>query len=78
MNGLTRILLSEDEGIIAIIIKDLLGSQGFEVTVCTDGQSARERPQAQADGFDPATYQGNDDTLTAVIELASSDTRSTH
>ncbi len=76
MNGLTRILLSDDEGIIAII-KDLLDSQGFEVTVCTDGQSARERPQAQAGGFDPATYQGNDDTLTAVIELASSDTQST-
>jgi DNA-binding response OmpR family regulator len=52
MNEPARILLAEDEQIIAIIIQDLLGSQGFQVTVCADGQMAWERLQANCPGYD--------------------------
>lgn len=40
MNEPHRILLAEDEEIIAIIISDLLGAQGYAVTVCADGHTA--------------------------------------
>lgn len=52
MNHPTRILLAEDEEIIAIIIHDLLSAQGFQVTVCTDGLNAWERLQTDRPGYD--------------------------
>lgn len=52
MNEPTRILLAEDEEIIAIIIQDLLVAQGFQVTVCADGLTAWERLQADGPGYD--------------------------
>ena len=52
MNEPTRILLAEDEEIIAFIIQDLLISEGFQVTVCADGLVAWERLQADRPGYD--------------------------
>ena len=52
MNEPARILLAEDEEVIAIIIHDLLDSQGFQVTVCADGSAAWERLQADRAGFE--------------------------
>lgn len=52
MNEPTRILLAEDEEITAIIIQNLLGTQGFQVTVCADGLAAWECLQADRTGFD--------------------------
>ncbi|TAN48872.1 MAG: response regulator [Methylococcaceae bacterium] len=43
-----RILLAEDEAVIAAIIQDLLDSQGYQVTVCSDGQSAWARLQTDS------------------------------
>lgn len=52
MREATRILLAEDEEIIAIIIQDLLGAQGCQVSVCGDGQAAWERLQQDRPGYD--------------------------
>lgn len=52
MNEPIRILLAEDEEIIALIIQDLVESQGFQVTVCADGLAAWERLQADRPGYD--------------------------
>lgn len=52
MNEPTRILLAEDEEIIAIIIKDLLAFHGFQVTVCTDGLATWEHLQTASPGYD--------------------------
>lgn len=52
MNEPTRILLVEDEEIIAIIIQDLLAAQGFQVAVCADGLAAWERLRADRPGYD--------------------------
>ncbi|BBL70394.1 hypothetical protein MoryE10_10000 [Methylogaea oryzae] len=47
-----RILLAEDEEIIATIVQDLLQSQGMEVTVCADGLTAWEHLRAKRPGYD--------------------------
>ncbi|MBF0310017.1 MAG: response regulator [Magnetococcales bacterium] len=47
-----RILLAEDEEIIATIIHDLLEPQGFQVTVCPDGLTAWSRLQEEQPGYD--------------------------
>ena len=52
MNDPTRILLAEDAEIIASIIQNLLGAEGYEVTVCADGQVAWERLQQDKLGYD--------------------------
>lgn len=48
MSHTPRILLVEDEAIIATIINDLLAKQGYQVIVCRDGGSAWQ--QLQTDG----------------------------
>ena len=40
MNGKIHILLAEDERALAMIIKDTLDGQGFDVTVADDGEQA--------------------------------------
>lgn len=40
MNGTIHILLAEDERTLAMIIKDTLDGQGFDVTVADDGEQA--------------------------------------
>ena len=40
MNGKIHILLAEDERTLAMIIKDTLDGQGFDVTVANDGEQA--------------------------------------
>ncbi len=40
MNGKIHILLAEDERTLAMIIKDTLDGQGFDVTVADDGEQA--------------------------------------
>jgi CheY-like chemotaxis protein len=52
MNPTTRILLAEDEPILASIIEDLLTTEGQEVVVCNDGQSAWEKLQSPEERFD--------------------------
>lgn len=52
MSAATRILLAEDEEIIAIIIADLLGAEGIDVTVCPDGLTAWQRLQDDRPGYD--------------------------
>ncbi|MBF0625813.1 MAG: response regulator [Magnetococcales bacterium] len=52
MNRSARILLVEDEEIITLIIRDLLEAQGFQITVCPDGQTAWERLQGDAGSWD--------------------------
>ena len=52
MNEPARILLAEDEEIIAIIIQDLLISEGFQVTVCANGSEAWECLQVDRPGYD--------------------------
>ncbi|MBD9357214.1 ATP-binding response regulator [Methylomonas albis] len=52
MNQSARILLVEDEDIIAIIIRELLATEGFVVTVCTDGFAAWETLQHDQTGYD--------------------------
>lgn len=52
MSDPARILLAEDEEIIAIIVQDLLGAQGFEVVVCGDGLAAWDRLQNDRPGYD--------------------------
>jgi CheY-like chemotaxis protein/anti-sigma regulatory factor (Ser/Thr protein kinase) len=52
MNRSTRILLAEDEEIVALIIADHLTSHGFEVVLCHDGLMAWEKLQAQGTSFD--------------------------
>ncbi|MDT4290933.1 response regulator [Methylomonas sp. MO1] len=47
-----RILLVEDEEIIAIIIRDLLVAEGFLVTVCANGCIAWETLQHDRTGYD--------------------------
>lgn len=44
-----RILLAEDEEIIAIVIEDILGSLGYQLTICRDGQAAWDCLSADAD-----------------------------
>ncbi len=52
MHQSARILLVEDEEIIALIIEDLLVSSGFQVTACGHGQTAWECLQANENGYD--------------------------
>ncbi len=52
MSQPTRILLAEDELLIAIIIQDLLTSEGYSVHVCSDGLSAWENLQATQPPYD--------------------------
>jgi DNA-binding response OmpR family regulator len=52
MNQNARILLVEDEEIIAIVIRDLLAAEGFLVTVCTNGFKAWETLQQEPNGYD--------------------------
>ncbi len=52
MTETARILLVEDEEIIAIVIRDLLVAEGFEVTICENGVDAWQSLQAAADGFE--------------------------
>lgn len=52
MTDTTRILLAEDEEIIAIIISELLSEHGFSVTVCTDGAEAWDRLNTSDLNFD--------------------------
>ena len=40
MSETIKILLAEDEQTLAMIIKDTLDSQGFDVTVAGDGEEA--------------------------------------
>lgn len=47
-----HILLAEDEEIIAIIIQDLLGAQGYQVTACNDGLAAWNQLQAAPKAYD--------------------------
>lgn len=77
MNEPSRSLIAEARVITAEIIENLLSSQRVEVTDCTDGQSSWERPVMQAEGCNHATYQGSVNTVTATIELAVKDNRST-
>jgi DNA-binding response OmpR family regulator len=52
MTQSARILLVEDEEIIAIIIRDLLTAEGFLVTVCANGCIAWETLQHDYAGYD--------------------------
>jgi DNA-binding response OmpR family regulator len=52
MNALPRILLAEDEEIIAVVVRDLLSAHGFRVVVCADGATAWDCLQADGEGFD--------------------------
>ncbi|AMK75297.1 MULTISPECIES: response regulator [Methylomonas] len=52
MNQSARILLVEDEEIIAIIVQDLLVAEGFLVTVCANGFTAWETLQHDQVGYD--------------------------
>ncbi len=47
-----RILLVEDEDIIAIIIRELLEAKGFQVTVCGNCALAWHQLQNNMAGFD--------------------------
>lgn len=47
-----RILLAEDDEVIAMLIEDLLAAQGFAVTVCADGREAWERLRADRPAYD--------------------------
>ena len=52
MSKTARILLVEDEEIIALILADLLDSQGHKTTVCFTAQTAWEKLQSNPDGYD--------------------------
>lgn len=52
MNEPARILLAEDEPIIVMIIEDILGPLGFQITVCPDGQAAWDRLTTAGPGYD--------------------------
>lgn len=52
MTETTRILLAEDEEIIAIIIADLLTSEGYKVDVCADGEAAWRKLQTPGEDYD--------------------------
>lgn len=52
MTETARVLLVEDDEIVAIIIQDLLAAQHFDVTVCVNGVDARERMRLAPDAFD--------------------------
>lgn len=52
MTETTRILLAEDEEIIAIIIADLLTSQGYRVDVCADGEAAWKQLRTSGADYD--------------------------
>jgi DNA-binding response OmpR family regulator len=52
MTETTRILLAEDEEIIAIIIADLLTAQGYSVDVCADGEAAWKKLRAPGVDYD--------------------------
>ena len=52
MNTRGRILLAEDDEIIATIINDLLVTQGYAVSVCADGRQAWDSLCAEGPGYD--------------------------
>lgn len=52
MSDTMRILLAEDEAILAQIIRDLLQAEGYEVVVCDDGIQAWESLKGSASSFD--------------------------
>ena len=82
MNENINILLAEDERTLAMIIKDALGDQGFNVTVVFDGEEAlrsyaNRRPDMivadvmmpRLDGFEMAKRIRKSDPLTPIIFL---------
>ena len=82
MNENINILLAEDERTLAMIIKDALGDQGFNVTVVFDGEEAlrayaNRRPDMivadvmmpKLDGFEMAKRIRKSDPLTPIIFL---------
>lgn len=82
MNENINILLAEDERTLAMIIKDALGDQGFNVSVVFDGEEALRayanmRPDMivadvmmpKLDGFEMAKRIRKSDPLTPIIFL---------
>lgn len=47
-----RVLLVEDDEIVAIIIRDLLAAQGSQVTHCANGGDARRQLEAEPTAYD--------------------------
>jgi CheY-like chemotaxis protein len=47
-----RILLAEDEAVIACIIEDLLAAEGYRVDACADGAQAWERLRHDGEAYD--------------------------
>ena len=48
----TRVLLAEDEALIALSLADLLEAEGHEVTVAPDGADALDAARRLGDGLD--------------------------
>ena len=82
MNNNTKILLVEDEATLAVIIRDTLKSQGFEVLTADNGEQGlqmffRERPDVvvadvmmpNMDGFEMVRRIRNKDVSTPVLFL---------
>ena len=82
MNENINILLAEDERTLAMVIKDALDSQGFNVTIALDGeeallQYANSRPDVivadvmmpRLNGFDMAKRIRKSDPFTPIIFL---------
>ena len=82
MNNNTKILLVEDEATLAVIIRDTLKSQGFEVITADNGEQGlqmffRERPDVvvadvmmpNMDGFEMVRRIRNKDVSTPVLFL---------
>ena len=64
MNGKIHILLAEDERTLAMIIKDTLDGQGFDVTVADDGEM-----MPRMDGYELVRRIRKSDRQTPVIFL---------
>ena len=82
MNNKTKILLVEDEATLAVIVRDTLKSQGFEVITADNGEQGlqmffRERPDVvvadvmmpNMDGFEMVRRIRNKDVSTPVLFL---------
>ena len=77
MNNKTKILLVEDEATLAVIVRDTLKLQGFEVITADNGEQGlqmffRERPDVMMpnmDGFEMVRRIRNKDVSTPVLFL---------
>lgn len=64
-----RVLLVEDDGIIAMLIEDALAGVGLEVVICEDGQIAWDRLQGGDTAFDTILTDRNMPRMDGLLLL---------